>query len=101
MSRRESGSYSLMHFALAGAAFLTLMQLVLMSGALDGMTLFAPDLATQLGISSALAIKLMDALGSWYFAILIAAATGGWGAGLVAIAKSLAARYGKKYAAAW
>lgn len=61
----------------------------------------APDLATQLGISTVAATKLINAASSWYITILLAALTGGWGAGLVAIAKTLAKRYGKKYAAAW
>lgn len=61
----------------------------------------APDLATQLGISTAAATKLINAATSWYVTVLLAALTGGWGAGLVAIAKKMATKYGAKYAAAW
>lgn len=61
----------------------------------------APHLATQLGVSAVAAEKLMNLLNSWYFTILLAALTGGWGAGLVRIAVSMATRYGKKYAIAW
>lgn len=80
---------------LAASAALLVAQLVLMR------TGSAPDLATQLGISTVAATKLINAASSWYVTVLLAALTGGWGAGLVAIAKSMAARFGTKYAAAW
>lgn len=101
MSRRESGSLTLMHVALIAAGALMLLQLAFLSSGMEGFAFSAPELATQLGVSAATAYKLMDMLGSWYFTILIAAATGGWGAGLVAIAKSMAVKYGKKYAGLW
>ena len=86
---------------MAAAAVLLAAQVMLMGGAFQSLGLGVPDLATQLGISAYAAKQLIDVFGSWYFTILIVALTGGWGAGLVAIAKSLAARYGAKYAAAW
>ncbi|HSX68859.1 hypothetical protein [Nocardioides sp.] len=87
--------------ALGLAGALALQVMLMGQGGGAAISIPVADLATQLGISAAAATKLMDYFGSWYFTILLAAATGGWGAGLVAIAKSMAVKYGKKAAAAW
>ncbi|MDQ2757955.1 MAG: hypothetical protein M3Y71_15610 [Actinomycetota bacterium] len=93
---------SALTFVVLGVVAATAVQLALLAhqgGA--GLFAAAPHLATQLGVSAVAAERLMNLLNSWYFTILLAALTGGWGAGLVRIAVSIATRYGKKYAIAW
>ena len=59
------------------------------------------DLAANIGISVAAATRAIDLIFSFWGMAAAVALTGGWTAGLLAIAKQLAVRYGRRYAAAW
>ena len=83
---------------LAAAAALSLLLggAVLQSGSMP-----SPDLAANLGISVAAARRAIDLLFSFWGLAAAVAITGGWTAGILLVAKELARRYGRAWAASW
>lgn len=61
----------------------------------------SPDLAANLGIATATAKRAIDLIFTFWGFALAVTITGGWTAGLLAVAKTLAKRYGRKWATAW
>lgn len=61
----------------------------------------SPDLAANLGISTYTARRAIDLIFSFWGMAAAVALTGGWTAGILVVAKQLALRYGRAWAAAW